>query len=96
MDTAIEAMKLGAYDYISKPSKPFKPDEIILTLKKVEERERLRRENISLKREIRREYSFGNIIAKSSGMREILNHFRIFPLILFSAPCRRDFAAPCR
>jgi two-component system response regulator AtoC len=42
IDTAIEAMKLGAYDYISKP---FKPDEIILTLKKAEERERLRREN---------------------------------------------------
>jgi len=38
LDTAIEAMKLGAYDYISKP---FKPDEIILTLKKAEERERL-------------------------------------------------------
>jgi two-component system response regulator AtoC len=36
IDTAIEAMKLGAYDYISKP---FKPDEIILTLKKAEERE---------------------------------------------------------
>ena len=73
MDTAIEAMKLGAYDYISKP---FKPDEIILTLKKVEERERLRWENTSLKREIRREYSFGNIIAKSSGMREIFNTIR--------------------
>ena len=37
LDTAVEAMKLGAYDYISKP---FKPDEIILTLKKAEERER--------------------------------------------------------
>ena len=36
VDTAIEAMKLGAYDYISKP---FKPDEIILTLRKAEERE---------------------------------------------------------
>src|SRR4030042_5998377 len=41
VDTAIEAMKLGAYDYISKP---FKPDEIILTLRKAEEREQLRRE----------------------------------------------------
>jgi len=70
MDTAIEAMKLGAYDYISKP---FKPDEIILTLKKVEERERLRRENTLLKKEVRREYSFENIIAKSLGMREIFD-----------------------
>ena len=38
IDTAIEAMKLGAYDYISKP---FKTDEVYLTLKKAEERESL-------------------------------------------------------
>src|SRR4030042_2236122 len=42
VETAIEAMKLGAYDYISKP---FKPDEIILTLKKAEEREGRRKKN---------------------------------------------------
>jgi two-component system response regulator AtoC len=68
IDVAIEAMKLGAYDYISKP---FKPDEVILTLRKAQERERLRRENILLKREVQREYSFGNIIAKSPEMGEI-------------------------
>ena len=68
VDVAIEAMKLGAYDYISKP---FKPDEVILTLRKAQERERLRRENILLKREVQREYSFGNIIAKSPEMGEI-------------------------
>ena len=49
VDTAIEAMKLGAYDYISKP---FKPDEVLLTLKKAEERERLKNENIKLKDQI--------------------------------------------
>src|SRR5262249_21029607 len=42
VDTAIEAMKMGAYDYINKP---FKPDEIILTVRKAEERERLQNEN---------------------------------------------------
>ena len=42
IDTAIEAMKLGAYDYISKP---FKTDEVYLTLKKAEERESLKKEN---------------------------------------------------
>jgi len=68
IDTAVEAMKLGAYDYISKP---FKPDEIILTLKKAEEREMLRKENILLREELKREYNFGNIIAKSPGMRDI-------------------------
>jgi two-component system, NtrC family, response regulator AtoC len=42
IETAVEAMKRGAYDYISKP---FKPDEILLVLRKAEERERLYREN---------------------------------------------------
>jgi two-component system response regulator AtoC len=70
LDTAIEAMKLGAYDYISKP---FKPDEIILTLKKAEERERLRRENLFLKKEVQKEYSFENIISKNERMRQIFD-----------------------
>ncbi len=68
-DTAIEAMKLGAYDYISKP---FRSDEVILTLRKAEERERLIKENVILRRELRREYSFHNILTKSPRMLEIL------------------------
>jgi len=36
LDTAVEAMKIGVYDYISKP---FKPDEVLLALKKAEERD---------------------------------------------------------
>ncbi len=67
-DTAIEAMKLGAYDYISKP---FKPDEVILTLKKAEERERLRKENELLRKEVKKEYSFDNIISKNEKMQNI-------------------------
>jgi two-component system response regulator AtoC len=70
IDTAIEAMKLGAYDYISKP---FKPDEIILTLKKAEERERLRRENELLRKEVQKEYSFKNIISKNEKMQSIFD-----------------------
>src|SRR4030042_1857409 len=46
LETAVEAMKRGAYDYISKP---FKPDEILLTLRKAEERENLRKENLRLR-----------------------------------------------
>jgi two-component system response regulator AtoC len=49
-DLALEAMKAGAYDYVSKP---FKPDEIVLALRKAEERETLRRENRALKEQIR-------------------------------------------
>jgi len=70
LDDALEAMKMGAYDYISKP---FKPDEVMLTLKKAEERERLRRENQQLKRAMRREYSFEKIIAKSKKMHKIFD-----------------------
>ena len=62
MDDALEAMKIGAYDYISKP---FKTDEVLLTLKKAEERERLKAENIKLKEEKSQRYSFENIKARS-------------------------------
>ncbi len=68
IDLAVEAMKHGAYDYVSKP---FKPDEIILTLKKAEERERLRKENILLKKEIKKEFGFENIITKNDKMFQI-------------------------
>jgi two-component system response regulator AtoC len=70
LDIAVEAMKLGAYDYISKP---FKPDEIILTLRKAEEREHLRRENQLLRKEVAKEYSFENILSKNEKMQKIFD-----------------------
>ncbi len=68
VDLALEAMKAGAYDYVAKP---FKPDEILLVLKKAEERETLRRENQKLREEIRKEHKFDEILAKSAPMLEI-------------------------
>ena len=68
IETAIEAMKLGAYDYVSKP---FKKDEIVLALKKAEERERLKKENLRLQDQIEKKYSFENIISKSDKMHAI-------------------------
>ncbi len=68
VDTAIACMQLGAYDYIAKP---FKRDEIVLVLKKAEERERLKLENRQLKAEISREFSFQNIVSKNPRMQEI-------------------------
>jgi two-component system response regulator AtoC len=68
VDTAIACMKLGAYDYISKP---FKSDEILLVLKKAEERERLKQENRLLREEIGKNYSFSSIIGKNPRMQEI-------------------------
>jgi two-component system response regulator AtoC len=68
VDLAIEAMKAGAYDYVGKP---FKPDEIVLALRKAEERETLRRENRALKEQIHKENQFESILAKSREMLEI-------------------------
>lgn len=71
IDTAIEAMKSGAYDYISKP---FKTDEVYLTLKKAEERERLKTENRLLKERLKKiagDYNFGKMVAKSKAMQAV-------------------------
>jgi len=71
IETAIEAMKLGAYDYISKP---FKSDEVHMALKKAEERENLKKENRWLKERIRKidnEIHFGTMVAKSKPMRAV-------------------------
>lgn len=73
IDTALEAMKIGAYDYISKP---FKTDEVLLTIKKAEERERLKQENLQLQNRIKRieqKYSFGNIVARSEAMAHVFD-----------------------
>ena len=73
IETAIEAMKAGAYDYLSKP---FKRDEVLLTLRKVEERNRLRRENLELRDAAGRSFRFDNIIAKSQAMQRIFETIR--------------------
>lgn len=73
IDTALEAMKNGAYDYISKP---FKTDEVLLTLKKAKEREQLKEENLVLQdklRKIEQKYSFGSIVARSEAMASVFD-----------------------
>ncbi|MGM0788179.1 MAG: sigma-54-dependent transcriptional regulator [Thermodesulfobacteriota bacterium] len=73
IDTAVEAMKKGAYDYISKP---FKPDEVLMALKKAEERESLKIENRELKdrlENIGQSNVFGSMIAESSSMQEVFS-----------------------
>jgi len=71
--TAIEAMKAGAYDYVSKP---FKPDEVVLVLRKAEERLRLARENRRLRTELAAGYRIENIIGASDAMQEVLRQIR--------------------
>jgi two-component system response regulator AtoC len=71
IDLAVEAMQLGAYDFISKP---FKSDEVRLAIKKAQERNHLKRENIRLKEHLSRiekRQRFGNLVAKSSVMQSV-------------------------
>jgi len=72
IDTALECMKRGAYDYISKP---FKPDEVVLTLRKAEERQELRQENQQLKQALEKQdttFSIQDIIHASQKMGQLL------------------------
>ena len=68
LDLALEAMKAGAYDYLPKP---FKQDEVLLVLKKAEEREALRRENRALRESLRKQHNFGELIGKSEAMQRV-------------------------
>ncbi|MDX9703436.1 MAG: sigma-54 dependent transcriptional regulator [Candidatus Auribacterota bacterium] len=69
IETAIEAMKYGAFDYILKP---FSVDQIEIVLKKIMERQALVNENRYLKQEINEKYNFDDLIAKSRPMQSIL------------------------
>jgi two-component system response regulator AtoC len=69
IELALEALRKGAYDYISKP---FKTDEVVLTLRKAAERERLRREVIRLKRRLVRYEGSPEIVFKSASMEAVL------------------------
>ena len=68
VETAVEAMKLGAFDYIPKP---FTPDEVSIIVKKALEKRSLLLENIYLRQELREKYGFHNIVGKSKRMQEI-------------------------
>ncbi len=68
IDQAVQAVKDGAYDYINKP---FKIDEMLLTIEKALEERRLRHEVSTLRRELRTRYHFENIIGKSRAMQEV-------------------------
>ncbi len=70
-EQAVEAMKKGAYDYITKP---FNNEEIRLIVRNSLERKELRRENLELKKELGRRYAFANLVGKSRSMQEVY-HF---------------------
>ncbi len=72
-DAALEAMKAGAYDYVSKP---FRKDEVVLVLRKAEERERLARENRRLRTELAEGFGPENLVGGSAAMQEVLRQVR--------------------
>jgi two-component system response regulator AtoC len=72
-EAAIEAVKAGAYDFLSKP---FRPDEVLLLLGKAEERERLARENRRLRTELAAEYRPESIVGGSAAMQDVLRQLR--------------------
>jgi two-component system response regulator AtoC len=65
IDMAVSAIQRGASDFLAKP---FGGEEVLLTLKKVEERERLKKEVGRLRTEVRAERRFGEIVARSPEM----------------------------
>ena len=70
IESAVEAMKLGAFDYVTKPF-PSR-DELHLRLQKALQHRRLERENKSLREMVNDRYSFGNILGTSERIREVL------------------------
>ncbi|HEU0298752.1 MAG TPA: sigma-54 dependent transcriptional regulator [Longimicrobium sp.] len=69
-DAAVEAMRRGAYDFISKP---FNADEVVLTLRKAWEREQLRREVALLRREVGQVEGFEGVVGVSDAMKEVMD-----------------------
>jgi two-component system response regulator AtoC len=77
VELALDAMHRGAYDYVSKP---FKQDEVILALRKAEERQRLRRENAVLRAQLKEVGSeperLGDMLILSPGMKQVARTVR--------------------
>ncbi|OGR94930.1 MAG: hypothetical protein A2016_06810 [Elusimicrobia bacterium GWF2_62_30] len=71
VDSAVQAMKLGASDYVAKP---FKNAELCSAVDNVLEKSRLRAENARLRLELEEKYSFSNIVGNSARMREVFNY----------------------
>jgi DNA-binding NtrC family response regulator len=68
IDSAVESMRAGAFDYITKP---FEPDAVVLTIERALERRALEEENRHLRRALDQTSSFGDLIGESAAMREI-------------------------
>jgi DNA-binding NtrC family response regulator len=73
LESAIDAMRHGAYDYLTKP---FKLPELSLVVKRAIEDQRLREENRRLRAEVERRYGFDNILGRSKAMQSVFEQIR--------------------
>ncbi|HVF90182.1 MAG TPA: sigma-54 dependent transcriptional regulator [Blastocatellia bacterium] len=83
ISSAVEAMKLGAEDYIGKP---FQLDELVITVEKALERRSLRKEVKELRAEVRERYNFSNIVGRSKPMQQLFE-------VIKRIAARRDASA---
>jgi two-component system response regulator PilR (NtrC family) len=81
IEGAIDAMREGAFHYIPKP---FKNEEVLLTIRKGLEQRRLAAENRALKEQLRQRFGFDNLIGKSQPMQQV------FDLIRLAAPAKSN------
>jgi two-component system NtrC family response regulator len=70
IETAVKAIKAGAYDYLSKP---IDLDQLVVLIGRISERRTLIRENTELKEQLRERYKFDEIVSSSHAMEEVLN-----------------------
>lgn len=73
VETAIEALKLGAFDYVTKP---FKVDELLITVQRALAYRNALNENATLKEQLQTRYQFDNIIAESPSMKNVCDMIR--------------------
>ncbi len=70
VDSAVAAMKIGAYDYLVKP---FDPEELSLMIQKIVTQQALVRENVLLRKVLKREYRFRDLVSKSASMQAVFD-----------------------
>jgi DNA-binding NtrC family response regulator len=73
LETAIEALRRGAYDYLTKP---FKLAEVTVAVDRALEDQRLRDENRRLRQQVERQFSFDNLLGRSEAMRRVFEQIR--------------------